>query len=153
MKKYKYSWSRKYKADPQVAGEIFQRLGNDDAVLKEAREPASPLHGDFDWDDSSAAREYRLHQVRIMRNCLVVEVVTKERETIRIHGFVSKGRDVFVPTLEASVEELSFAEARVFSQLVSLKAKLKGYRWARTVVEAIADVEKSVSKGAVRVKK
>src|SRR5678815_5205406 len=32
------------------------------AVIDDARDPGSPLHQFFDWDDSSAAEKFRLHQ-------------------------------------------------------------------------------------------
>lgn len=34
------------------------------AVVDDARDPASPLHERFEWDDSTAAHQYRLSQAR-----------------------------------------------------------------------------------------
>lgn len=35
-----------------------------DAVVEDARDPASPLHSHFQWDDSKAAHAFRLEQAR-----------------------------------------------------------------------------------------
>lgn len=35
-------------------------------VVDAARDPASPLHGHFEWDDSAAAEEWRLAQARTL---------------------------------------------------------------------------------------
>ena len=35
-----------------------------DNVLKDARKETSPLHGEFEWDDSIAGHKYRLEQAR-----------------------------------------------------------------------------------------
>lgn len=35
-----------------------------ETVVAEARPKTSPLHSKFDWDNSSAAQKYRLHQAR-----------------------------------------------------------------------------------------
>lgn len=35
-------------------------------VLREARDPAHPLHGFFDWNDRSAAEKYRITQARAL---------------------------------------------------------------------------------------
>lgn len=36
------------------------------AVVEAARDPSSPLHGEFEWDDSEAAVRYRLYQARTL---------------------------------------------------------------------------------------
>jgi hypothetical protein len=35
-----------------------------DQVVKDARKETSPLHGEFEWDDSVAAHKYRIEQAR-----------------------------------------------------------------------------------------
>lgn len=47
-------------------------------ILDHARDINSPLHSLFDWDDSSAAQKYRLHQARIVIN--EIKVVIEEVE-------------------------------------------------------------------------
>lgn len=37
-----------------------------EAVVSAARDETSPLHSAFEWDDSQAAHQYRLHQARVL---------------------------------------------------------------------------------------
>lgn len=50
-----------------------------EAVLREAEDPASPLHSEFEWDDGEAARLYRLNQARTLIKTVRVEVRTDTR--------------------------------------------------------------------------
>lgn len=57
------------------------------SVVDDARNPESPLHGFFEWDDSKAAEAYRLDQARaLIRGCPVV--VTHETVTIRPQAYL-----------------------------------------------------------------
>jgi hypothetical protein len=53
-------------------------------VVKEAADPNSPLHEDFEWDDTEAGRLYRLSQARalIVRIGFYVEKVTRNLGTV-----------------------------------------------------------------------
>lgn len=148
MKIYKYKWSKNYKVDPQVAGEIFQRCNRDEEVVTLASDPDHPLHDDFDWDDTTAAASHRLHQARTMRCSLQVEVINKERKVTNIRAFVRTiDKSGYVPTLEASPDELGSAEKVCWLQMKSFRARWKGLTFAREVVDAIAEKEKRLSRG------
>jgi hypothetical protein len=47
-------------------------------VLEEARNPDSPLHPMFEWDDQVAAHQYRLEQARALIREVRVEVVCRD---------------------------------------------------------------------------
>lgn len=61
-----------------------------EAVLKAARNPKSPLHLCFEWDDTIAAEKYRQHQARNLVNHVRVQVLNEET------GELSKPQRVFV---------------------------------------------------------
>ena len=44
-----------------------------ETVVSVARDPASPLHSQFTWDDGEAAIEWRLHQARVLISRVVVK--------------------------------------------------------------------------------
>jgi hypothetical protein len=44
-----------------------------DDVVDAAAHPDHPLHGDFNWDDTSAAHEHRLSQARELIRCVILE--------------------------------------------------------------------------------
>ena len=62
----------------QVYGRALEALGETvtaPQVLDAARSKQSPLHGHFDWRDSSAAEKWRLVQARHLLNHLEVVIV------------------------------------------------------------------------------
>ena len=62
-----------------------------DAVLDVARDPDSPLHPYFEWDDSVAASAYRRWQARaLIASC---RVTLQQGETLRLRTFVSVPSD------------------------------------------------------------
>jgi hypothetical protein len=51
-------------------------------LVKEAASPRSPLHELFDWEDDSAAHQWRLEQARSAMRDLVVVSVTHQGEVV-----------------------------------------------------------------------
>jgi hypothetical protein len=47
-----------------------------DGVLKAAKSPKSPLHSEFEWDDSVAAYQFRLEQARRLIRSVEIKVET-----------------------------------------------------------------------------
>lgn len=67
----RYAWNRARSVDAQVVGEAVSALAEEHggvcptaAIVDAAREPASPLHRLFEWDDFVAAEGYRREQAR-----------------------------------------------------------------------------------------
>ena len=76
------------KADPQVAGEMCERIRQEQGELTaenflDANRPIdAPLHNVFEWDDAFAAEEYRKSQARHVINSLVM-IVEPEQPPVR----------------------------------------------------------------------
>jgi len=51
-----------------------------DDVIKDARNPKSPLHDQCEWDDTAAARKYRQDQARTLIRTVRVVVEVNRRE-------------------------------------------------------------------------
>lgn len=49
------------------------------AVVADASDPSSPLHSYFEWDDSVAAKNYRMEQARRLISHVSVEIRTDTR--------------------------------------------------------------------------
>lgn len=47
-------------------------------VIEAAKNPKSPLHSHFEWDDSAAAAKYRLDQARVLIRSVKIEVTERE---------------------------------------------------------------------------
>ena len=104
IKEYKADF-RYSKQDAQIIGEEITRLGPSSAedILNAASVSASPIHRFFEWDDSKAAREYRIEQAREMARSIKVVMVddeTKKEWTIRLLHAVYENPDAVVTKLD-----------------------------------------------------
>jgi hypothetical protein len=59
-----------------------------EAVVQAAREPGSPLHKHFTWDDAAAAHAHRLDQARTLIRTVKIEVVS-ETISLSVPAFVT----------------------------------------------------------------
>lgn len=89
MKIKKHTWKKGFQAPAGVSAQaVAKALGRlpeitPAAVLEAAHEPKSPLHKLFTWDDSKAAREYRLWQARRVIGAIEVVYVDGPSEPVR----------------------------------------------------------------------
>jgi hypothetical protein len=80
MSDYKYrDGYRPSLKNPQVVGERLQELRDKygsltpEIVVKDAKSKQSVLHNAFEWDDSVAAKHWRLHTARHLIRSVVIE--------------------------------------------------------------------------------
>lgn len=73
--------------------DIFEERGDiqDTWVVEDAKDLNSPLHDEFEWNDTQAASLYRLHQARLL--------ITRWRVVIRTSTNVQNGPQVFQSVL------------------------------------------------------
>jgi hypothetical protein len=62
-------------------------------VLEVASGSVHPLHSYFEWDDTTAAIEYRLSQARSLIKSIKVNVVTPADQLIEVRAYVSLPSD------------------------------------------------------------
>jgi prophage tail gpP-like protein len=94
-----YKWNPRpgfdFKGNPQEIGEHIEELATATgsvtpvALVEDARNPASPLHENFDWDDSTAAGSWREHTARNLIGSLVVVKVNEKQVSGTVRAFVS----------------------------------------------------------------
>lgn len=105
MARYKYKSGRSFPVPAQVVGERLEQIrGNnpgDDIspaeVVEDARNPESPLHDVFDWNDETAAKKQREHRARQLLAATIVvtiQVIGGRPEPVEQFAFVSVGRSV-----------------------------------------------------------
>lgn len=91
----KYEWKQGYnpKADPNLVGKELERIREStggelqaEDVVEAARDPRSPLHSLFEWDDSAAAERYRQQQARgvIRRLRVVYQEASEQPKVVRL---------------------------------------------------------------------
>lgn len=108
----------------EAAGQL-----NAAAVVESARDPASPLHDRFEWDDGLAAEEHRKAQARALIRSIKIRVETHnislrvpayvadpEQDsgyvaTARLRGDEDRARDVLVTEFARAASALARARA------------------------------------------
>ena len=80
MPKYKYrNGFHAIIKDPQIVGDKLSELINThgkltpEIVVKDAEDKNSVLHNAFDWNDKSAAKQWRLHTARHLIKSVIIE--------------------------------------------------------------------------------
>lgn len=112
-----YQWREGFRlpGDPNEVGTHLEALRQKqegfltaEEILKDAHKKRSPIHPYFEWNDTDAAREYRLSQARyLMRAIVVVREEGVEAEPHRAFVVVSsEGKsDRYTSTRDALSDE------------------------------------------------
>lgn len=155
MSAYTWKSGSRIKADAQKAGELMEQLSQTEdgltaETLLNANKPEeAPLHNCYEWDDSKAAVEWRLHQSRHFINSIVTVQVQEgqeeQPETMRAF-FVTTEKSKYEP-LHAIVKEKSKYEAMLdtaLSELIAFKRKYAQIKALQPIFEAIDKTMKGV---------
>ena len=112
---------------------IYERDGalTPEAVLAAAADESSPLHDQFVWDDTEAARRYRLEQAgALIRRCKVT-IVGADEQTHRVRAYVhlpsDEGRGRYVATVAALTdpEQRNVVLQQAVRDVAALRRKYK----------------------------
>ena len=139
-----YQWKKAsyIKADANVAGQMCEQLeqtvGLTAKSLLDANRPKeAPLHGEFEWDDSKAAEQYREQQARHIINCLCVKPEKSDQEPVRAFFTISQPSYESISVILQSVEKHSSLLDLALKELNAFKAKYNTLTQLEPVFEAI----------------
>lgn len=120
-------------------------------VVAEASDPDHPLHDKFTWDDSEAARLYRMVQAQVLiRSVKVTVTPSGSTDPIRVRAFISRteidpdaaesgnGSYAAVESVMASDVDREKYLRQLEREWLSLKRRATGYREFAQMV--LADV-------------
>ncbi len=63
-------------------------------VVEEARSEASPLHDQFNWDDTEAARQYRIYQAKnLIRTIVRYAEINGDKRAVRVFVSLTPDRE------------------------------------------------------------
>jgi hypothetical protein len=105
-------------------------------VVNDARNPNSPLHSFFEWDDTEAAEQYRLNQARrLIRTVVAIYTEIPNREPVRAFMHIRPSAPANTETkgerepsyYTSTVEALTKPDLR-FGVLRRAKAELDAWR-------------------------
>ena len=95
MATYKYrAGFRPALKDPQIVGDKLQELRDQNngltasIIIEDAKKKKSVLHGAFDWNDTSAAHQWRLHSARHLMRSVEIVSTNAEGDTRSLPAFV-----------------------------------------------------------------
>ena len=137
-----YYWKDSYvykKTDPKIVGEQLEKIENrtPENIVAFAKTKKTEMHKCFEWDDTIAAAQLRLHQARMMTNNLVVNYsIVDEKHgamEIAVNAFTSisgkEGRQ-YVKTSDALDNEVlqTMIMSEVKSYLSQARIKMNAYK-------------------------
>ena len=98
-------------------------------VVAEARKKTSPIHDEFEWDDTEAARLHRLEQARYLIRAVVVVPEDGETDFSPVRAFVRIGEpDKQRGGTYASITDVMQDEDARAELLARAKGELVGWR-------------------------
>lgn len=147
---YEWKIGSRLNVDAQAVGERLKKIEaragelTPDLVVKDARKPASPLHGAFEWDDSEAAKQYRLQQAGQILRSIVVSIPGADGEPKVVRAFVNITdgagyEDVNVVLRTADKRALLLARAK--KELEEWRRRYEDFEELVEVVRAIDAVQ------------
>ena len=123
-------------SDPKIIAELNRLAADHEGLLRPeivvaaARSEDSPMHGEFDWEDSVAAQNWRVHQASVLIR-VTVGFSAELRENVRLFVSLTPDRQVAGGGYRTLASVLSDAERRrqmVEDALAELRAFEKKYK-------------------------
>lgn len=115
-------------------------------VLEDAKDETTPYHDHFDWDDTSAAEQFRLSQARqLIASIVEVKIIREEEVPIRVFVNVigSDGERAYFP-MEYAMARPKLANQVIANALKEVKnwsIRYKEYQELARIREAIGSTE------------
>ena len=120
-------------------------------VLADARNPNSPLHSFFEWDDSAAAEAHRIAQARGLIRSVVAVYVSDDKPAIRTKAYVhvpEKGfphyREMTHAMSQKKTRELVLK--RAWSELQAWRKRYADMKEFASLIDVIDEVAKKLPK-------
>lgn len=120
-------------------------------VLKDARNPNSPLHTFFEWDDGLAAEQHRLQQARGLIRAVVAIYVSEDRPAVRARAYVHVPEPT-VPHYRETTHALSQTKTRkmvlqrAWRELQGWRDRYKDLKEFSDLIAVIDEVDKHLPK-------
>lgn len=91
-----YQWKAGFRAkgDPEIVGRELEAIQEEhgsiapELVVDKAKDKASPLHGYFEWNNTTAANLYRVDQARYLIRAIAVKIERDDDDPIVTRAFV-----------------------------------------------------------------
>lgn len=161
-----YSWvpgSKWTSLDPNTVGAEIdrlvkvhkQRLAAEDVVAAAAN-PISPLHSIFEWDDTAAAREYRVEQARRLLRSIQITILTPKGAPITTRLTVATEKPNTPGKRQYSTTEYALSDADLRAEVLrqalrELAAFRRKYIELSELAQVFAVIARTVRKARVAI--
>ena len=115
-------------------------------VVDAARDPASPLHAYFEWDDTEAARQHRLGQARQLIRRIKIEVTVRDVpvEVVRYVRDHDDGADGYRDILRVR-DDADIARATIIDEMARVSKAARRAKAVAAVLGIGEDVERIIA--------
>lgn len=165
MQEYTYKMPGLFKTPANIAGQVCKNLSESSGGLTPkrlvdvSRDKDSPLHQEFEWDDSIAGEKYREEQAKaLIRNIVIVqsdaqterqvklERKEKEKKEAKDRGFVSTGEnDSRYITLSSALTNSQWRNNLLTQAKRDCEAFINKYHRLEELAEIIGDMNDFLS--------
>lgn len=130
------------------------RIPNANEVVRVARDRSSPIHKYFEWDDTEAAKKWRMHQARMLIASLYVEIESGENVKAYESVFVGDIKSYVATDIIRNTPELSSQVIEIAKrEIIFWKLRYQTYRsYFQEVFNAIEGVQDGKIKARSRTK-
>lgn len=152
-----YQWKvSTVSVEAKVAGEVFEKIEAENGsvtpelVLDNSRDEGAALHKCFEWDDSVAAENYRLHQAGFLIRNLITVVVKEEPEDVtpsqyEVRAFVNvstetAGKYVAIERAFNEEETLAIVLKNAHNELIAFQRKYSVYSELADVCKMVGGI-------------
>lgn len=122
-------------------------------VLADAKNPNSPLHSFFEWDDSAAAEQHRLHQARGLIRSVVAIYTSDDKPAVRARAYVhiSEGETSHYREMTHAMSRKDTRKVvlqRAWKELQAWRQRYKDLAEFADLIAVIDEVQKHLPKSA-----
>lgn len=147
-----YQWKKgsHHKVEPEVAAEVMNGLAekgtlNAETLVDVSKDENSPMHPEFDWDDTTAAHNWRLHQARNVINALVmIDDAEPEKEPVRVFLKIESVNQNQYESTQVLVRTQTGRDAMIEQAERELKAFRAKYEAILTWTNAISNIDSAI---------
>ena len=129
---YEWKSASRIKANPNEAAKVMNQLAETDSLTAEnlvevSKPESSPLHNDFEWDDTIAAIKYRNHQARNIINALVIvpDETIQASEPVRAYFKIEQSEPSYkqLTTIVKTPSQRDMLLQSALAELIAFKKK------------------------------
>lgn len=140
---YKFKDGSQIKANPQIAGEMCERLAAEGRLtakdlVEENRPDDAPLHSSFLWNNDEAADKWREHQARHIIGSLIIQ--TEKKEPVRAFFNIVRQEPQYTH-IESILQRKDDTERLLKTALAELTAFKRKYEVLEELAEVFAAID------------